>query len=209
MHSLIVIQWDVHRLQCKVEVALKVALILKTSFIVWMPFKSKAVMADCAIDNANYYIERQLMTVNTFDTCLLIVWKIGFVMIKICEIASKQKINWKAFKLYNVTVFFSVCILLQASHPLLTNKLTINQTPLSEPGAFGTPWSPGQLSTCMTAADPSTVMIEMCVLWLGLTSNFFFIIEKEMITPRTEDNVSRKDGPWAGLIRAHDQYYII
>lgn len=55
------------------EVALKVALILKTSFIVRMPFKSEAVMADCAIDNANYYIERQLMTVNTFDTCLLIV----------------------------------------------------------------------------------------------------------------------------------------
>lgn len=30
-------------------------------------------MADCAIDNANYFIERQLMTVNAFDTSPLIV----------------------------------------------------------------------------------------------------------------------------------------
>lgn len=38
---------------------------------------------------------------------------------------------------------------------------------------------------------------------------FFIFAVKGQITTSVEDNVSRKDGPWAGLIRMDGQYNII
>lgn len=66
--------------------------------------------------------------------------------------------------------------------------------------------------------DGTTIM--MLLSFLGVNFNtkcletFCYILPsifgiKRLIISITEDNASREDGPWAGLIRTNGQYYMI